>query len=446
MYSTMCTAAHAVKNCFCPETTARGRRLLLLVLLSVAGFAHGDVAYDQELAQLVARADVQRALTFIEDAERATDAELIELTEIAAPPFKEQRRAAHFAGMLRATGLSDVTIDAEGNVLGYWRGTNEAQPHTVAVVAHLDTVFPEGTDVTVRREGDRFYAPGIGDNSRGLVLMLSMARALQAAELRTRGDILFVASVGEEGIGDLRGVKYLLRDDGPRIDEFVAVDGGDDARVVNQAIGSHRYRITFNGPGGHSWGAFGLANPAHALASAIHLFEIDARDFVSSGPRTTFNIGRIGGGTSVNAIPFSSWTEVDMRSEDPGRLQLIDDILQRAVVKALDQHNAGRSRGEALTVEVVSIGDRPSGSVAVAAPLIQRSLAATRHFGIEPILGSGSTDANVAIARGIPATTISRGGASGGAHSLQEWWSNTNSAVGVQKALLIVLASVGLEA
>ena len=345
--------------------------------------------------------------------------------------------------MLRNLGLDEVSIDGVGNVLAYWRGTTGG--HTVAVVAHLDTVFPAGTDVTVRRQGSRFVAPGIGDNSRGLVLMLSMIRALRDAALRTRGDILFVASVGEEGLGDLRGVKHLFREGGPRIDEMIAVDGGNDSRILNHAIGSNRYRLNFAGPGGHSWGAFGLANPAHALSTAIHYFTEEAADLARSFPRTSYNIGRIGGGTSVNAIPFESWAEVDLRSEDPGQLQRLDAVFQRAVSRALVEHNEARTRGPMLTVEVEAIGRRPSGRIATETPLIQRAIAATRYFGIEPVLGSGSTDANVPIARGIPATTISRGGASGGAHSLAEWWSPENSAVGVQKALLLTLASVGME-
>ena len=290
---------------------------LLLMSVLATSAAGGEVAdYDAEMELLAARPDVGRAFELIEEGERAGDAELITLTEIPAPPFGEQERGEYYADLLRSLGIAEVETDEVGNVLAYWRGSQGG--HTVAVAAHLDTVFPEGTDLTVRREGDRFYAPGVGDNSRGLVLMLSMIRALRDARLPTRGDILFVATVGEEGLGDLRGVKHLFREGGPRIDEFIAVDGGNDARVLNHAIGSHRYRLVFNGPGGHSWGAFGLANPAHALSSAIHFFEQEAGDLVMTPPRTSFNIGRIGGGTSVNAIPFESWAEIDMRSEDPG--------------------------------------------------------------------------------------------------------------------------------
>ncbi len=407
-----------------------------------ADSAH-DTDYSAEILALAERPEVRKAFDLIATGERASDRQLITLTEIPAPPFGEAVRAQQYAQMLRDLGMKEVAVDEVGNVLAYWRGSGG--DHTVAIVAHLDTVFPAATDVSVRREGDRFYAPGIGDNSRGLVLMLSMIRALRDAQLGTRGDILFVASVGEEGIGDLRGVKHLFREGGPDIDELIAVDGGNDARVLNHAIGSYRYRLSFSGPGGHSWGAFGMANPAHALASAIHYFTMEASDLVQTGPRTSYNIGRIGGGTSVNSIPFESWAEIDLRSEDPDQLQVLDAIFQRAVSRSLVEHNESRTRGQALTVQVKAIGRRPSGKVATQTPLIQRALAVTRYFGIEPLLGSGSTDANVPIARGIPATTISRGGISGGAHSLGEWWSPRNSELGVQKALLLTLASVGLE-
>jgi acetylornithine deacetylase/succinyl-diaminopimelate desuccinylase-like protein len=343
-----------------------------------------------------------------------------------------------------------VEIDGVGNVIGRWAGDGRVE--TLAVVAHLDTVFPVGTLLAARREQPdpedavRWYAPGIGDNTRGLILLLTLVESMREAEIRTERNILFIGSVGEEGLGDLRGVKHLLRSGGPRIDEFIAIDGSNDRRVLNRAIGSHRYRITITGPGGHSWGAFGLANPSHALASAIHLFDAEARVLVVGGPRTTYNIGRIGGGTSVNAVPHESWAEVDLRSEDPQQLAAIDQLLGRVVREAVAQHNEARSRGAALKVALEMIGDRPSGQVDPASPLIQRALAAIRYVGLTPQLGAGSTDANVPIALGIPATTVSRGGRSGAAHSPGEWWSNDSVEIGSEKALLLVLASAGLSA
>lgn len=407
------------------------------------------IEYDREMRMLAAREKVRRALAQIDREDPASTAQLIELTQIPAPPFAEEARARRFAELARALQVGVVETDEAGNVYVRRPGRGPdripgEEGYTIAMAAHLDTVFPAGTDVTVRREGQRLLAPGIADNARGLVLLLLLMSAIEVADLHTAADLLFVATVGEEGLGDLRGVKHLLRDGGPRIDEFIAIDGGSDERVLNQAIGSLRYRLTFRGPGGHSWGAFGLGNPAHALASAIHHFDLAAADFVRSAPRTTYNVGRIGGGTSVNAVPFENWAEIDMRSESPAALLTIDELLHAAVATALDDHNAQRDRGDRLTVEIRRIGDRPSGIVDPRTPLIQRAMAAARFFGIEPLLSSGSTDANVPIARGIPATTISRGGKSGGAHALDEWWSPEDSARGVKKALLLLLASAGV--
>jgi acetylornithine deacetylase/succinyl-diaminopimelate desuccinylase-like protein len=420
------------------------------LVLAFTFYSSGGIAsaqppsdYDKEMRDLAARPAIQKAFQHIVELEPQTEKDLIELTEIPAPPFIEEKRGARYAEMIREAGMKEVEIDDVGNVLARFRGTSGAE--TVAVVAHLDTVFPEGTDVKVRREGNRLIAPGIGDDTRGLALMLAVVRALLHSGVKTRNDILFVASVGEEGLGDLRGVKHLFREGGPRIDQFIAVDGGSTDRVLNKAIGSYRYKVTFKGPGGHSWGAFGLGNPAHALSRFIYHFDEEAGEFVITGPRTSYNIGRIGGGTSVNAIPFENWAEVDMRSEDPEQLRKIDAILKKAVDRALQEQNARKRRGEPLTVQVELLGDRPSGTVDPSSPLIQRALAATRFFGVEPQLETGSTDANVPIARGIPATTIGRGGEGEGAHSLHEWWSNVDGHLGIQKALLLAVACAGLS-
>ncbi|MCZ6640142.1 MAG: M20/M25/M40 family metallo-hydrolase [Gammaproteobacteria bacterium] len=424
-------------------TTNNFISVVTVFLTFLAGLANGStIDFDLEIKRLAARPEVSEALRIIETLDQESDAELIELTEIPAPPFKEEIRARRYAEKLIDAGMQDTKIDNVGNVISRWPGRTGNR--TIAIVAHLDTVFPEGTEVTVRQEDGKLYAPGIGDDTRGLVLLLTMIRAMRSAEVETVDDLLFVATVGEEGLGDLRGVKNLFRQGGPRIDELIAIDGGSFKRVLNHAIGSHRYRVTFRGAGGHSWSAFGLANPAHALARAIHFFDNEASTFVTTGPRTTYNIGRIGGGTSVNAIPFESWAEIDMRSENPDRLDEIDAILQSAVQLALVEQNQLLTRGEPLSVTVKSIGNRPSGMIEPETPLIQRALAATRYFGVIPELAAGSTDANVPIARGIPATTIGRGGQGAGAHSLNEWWSNTDGYLGVQKALLIALASAGV--
>ncbi len=398
--------------------------------------------YDAEIREIASRSEIQKAFELIVEMEPQTEKEHIELTEIPAAPFKEEVRARRYREMLLEAGLEVVEIDDIGNVVAERAGTEGSE--TVAIVAHLDTVFPEGTDVTVRREGDQLHAPGIGDDSRGLVLVLTMVRAMNRAGVKTQSNVLIVGSVGEEGLGDLRGVKHLFREGGPKIDKFIAVDGGSTDRVLNHAIGSHRYRLTFKGPGGHSWGAFGLGNPAHALSRAIHYFDEQAGEFVISGPRTSYSIGRIGGGTSVNSIPFENWAELDMRSEDPEQLEKIDAIFHNAIERALKEQNELRRRGEPLTMEAEMIGNRPSGKVDPSTPLIQRAMAATRYFGVEPTLSMGSTDANIPISLGIPATTIGRGGIGEGGHSLHEWWSNKDGHLGIQKALLIVVASAGV--
>ena len=401
-----------------------------------------DPEYDAAIRALAATPEVRRALALARTLERTAEAPLIELTEIPAPPFGETERGRRFAELLRARGLADVTIDEPGNVIARRAGT--AGPEAVAVVAHLDTVFPAGTDVTVYRRGNRLYAPGIGDDTRGLVVLLIIAEVLERAAVRTRADVLLVGSVGEEGLGDLRGVRHLLRPGGPRIDQFIAIDGGSDEEVVNQALGSRRYRVTVTGPGGHSWGDFGLANPAHALARAIDYFDRAASAVDGVGTSASYSVGRIGGGTSVNAVPREAWAEVDMRSTDPERLDRLDAVLQSSVARAVDEQNGTRDRGAPLDIELELIGDRPSGLVDPRAPLVRRALAATRFFGLQPRLGAASTDANLPIARGIPAVTLGRGGVGGGAHSVDEWWSPRDAHVGTQRALLLLLAAAGV--
>lgn len=398
--------------------------------------------YEREVRRLAERPDVQAAFGAIEALEPRTRDDHIGLTEIAAPPFMEEQRARHFAGLLRQAGADSVWIDDVGNVVALRRGA--ARGRTVALDAHLDTVFPDGTDVTVRIRGDTLYAPGIGDDTRGLVVVLTVLRAMNAATIRTEADVLFIGTVGEEGLGDLRGVKHLFGDAGPRINSWIAVDGGSVGRITNGALGSHRYRVTYRGPGGHSWGAFGLGNPQHALGRAIQHF-VDAADpYTRDGPRTSYNVGRIGGGTSVNSVPFEAWMEVDMRSVSPTRLLGVDSLLQRAVERALEEQNDLRRDGPPLQVTVEKIGDRPSGEIAPDAPIVQRAMATARHFGYEPSLSTGSTDSNIPISRGVPAVTIGRGGVGGGGHSPGEWWLNRRGDVAIKNALLLVLAEAGV--
>ena len=398
--------------------------------------------YIGQIASLEALPRVSKALDHALSIEPRSRRDLIELTEIPAPPFKEGRRAARFAELLREAGLSDVRIDEVGNVIGRRPGTRGER--TIAYSAHLDTVFPEGTDVTVRFDGDRMNAPGIGDNTRGLVVVLGVLRALQHADIRTEADLLFIGNVGEEGLGDLRGVKHLFRDGAPRIDALIAVDGGETDRIVYGGVGSHRYRVTFRGPGGHSWGAFGTANPHHALGRAIALFDQNAPSVTTTGEKTSYNVGRIGGGTSINSIPFESWMEVDMRSGDQAKLDDIDDILQAAIEQALEEENAGRAEGEALTVDVERVGTRPAARGDPQSPLVQRAMAATLAQDVQPSLRISSTDANLPISMGVPAVTMSRGGTGGDAHAPSEWWQNDDGHVAMQIGILTLLAEAGI--
>ncbi len=407
-----------------------------------------DAALEQYVGDLRAEAQVVQAFEIIEALEPQTRSDHILITETPAPPFKEATRAALFANLLNEAGADSVWIDDVGNVLGLRKGqrsrTGVHDRRTVALAAHLDTVFPEGTNVNVVVRGDTLYAPGVGDDSRGLIEVLTVLRAMAQSGIETEADVLFVGTVGEEGLGDLRGVKHLFSDEGPGIDAWIAIDGGRFGNIVHRGLGSHRYRVTFKGPGGHSWGAFGLANPHHALGEAISRFVSKADTFTENGPKTSYNIGRLGGGTSINSIPFVSWMEIDLRSEDPARLDAIDGLLHEAIAEALNQQNIVRRSGPLLKVDVDMIGDRPSGSIEKDVPIVQYAVAATHLLGGTSTFSVSSTDSNIPIAKGIPAITIGRGGKGGNAHSLLEWWINEDGHRSIQWALLTLLAEARL--
>ncbi|HJY35030.1 MAG TPA: M20/M25/M40 family metallo-hydrolase, partial [Vicinamibacterales bacterium] len=315
---------------------------------------------DERTRAIVDSAAFKQAAAFIKSDQDRFVRELVTLTEIPAPPFKEQARAKAFMEMLRQQGLSDVEMDAEGNVTGIRRGTNPGG-RLLLVNAHLDTVFPEGTDVKVRRDGTKLMAPGIGDDTRGLALVLALIRAMDAATLQTAGDILFAGNVGEEGEGDLRGIKFLLKKGKykDRIAQVVAIDGGDVDSVTRGGVGSRRYRVTFKGPGGHSFSAFGLVNPAYAMAGAIARL---SRVKVPASPKTTYSIGVVRGGTSVNSIPFEVSMDVDMRSESCAELKKVDDTFLALVKDAVAEENGSRSTKEgAIQADPKVIGERPCG-------------------------------------------------------------------------------------
>ena len=412
--------------------------VLLTVLLPVPASAQ-----EAQIKALLDSAAFKTATAFIEKDEPRFVKELIELTEIPAPPFKEEGRAKAYLRMLRQTGLTDVEMDAEGNVMGVRRGTGGEM---VAVVAHIDTVFPEGTDVKVKREGTRLSAPGVGDNTRGIALMLAVIRAMDAGKFQTAHDILFVGNVGEEGEGDLRGVKFLLQKGKykDRIKQFIAIDGGDQGNITRGGVGSRRYRVTFKGPGGHSYGAFGLVNPAFAMGSAIAKF---SQLKVPQKPKTTFNVGSVTGGTSVNSIPFEVSMDVDMRSEACAELKTLEEQFMGVLKAAVAEENKARSTREGpITVDPKLIGDRPCGETPMTSPIVQTTSAVVKAFGLTPNYSVSSTDSNMAMNLGIPAVTIGRG-PGGRAHALDEWTTvePKESVRSIQVATAIILSVAGVK-
>lgn len=409
--------------------------LALAIAASLVTASPGQEGAVDPGARLLQDAAVKVALGAVRKDEPSTLEQQIELCEVAAPPFKETARAELYKKKFEALGLANVRIDAEGNVVGDRPGLSQ-HPHLL-LTAHLDTVFPEDTKVKVTREGSMLRGPGISDNCRGLAVLLEVVRAMNDAKIETPGTITFAGTVGEEGLGDLRGVKRLFNETlKGQIDRFVAIDGAG-LGITSVAVGSHRYRAQFKGPGGHSYGAFGMANPVHALGRAIaKISEIQ----VPARPKATFNVGRIGGGTSVNSIAFEAWLEMDMRSADPRSLQALDARYRKAVDEALAEENArwdGRGR---LTVENALVGDRPAGSTPEDSPIVRAAMSVNKALEVPDDLGEGSTESNVPMNLKIPALTIDGGGRGSGSHSLNEAFDTTDSWKGTERALLLVLA------
>ena len=402
-----------------------------------------DMKLKSEVQEIMQHTKIRNAFTKIEAMEESNVLRLIELTEIPAPPFMEEVRAAELVRLIKAAGLSNVLIDETGNVIAKRSGTKSTK--TVALVAHLDTVFPKEMEIKVIREGKKLTAPGVGDNTQALIAMLTLIEVMQEFNIQTENDILFIGSVGEEGLGDLRGVRHLFGDKGIKIDSFIAMDGGASERLIVDAVGSNRYKVTFNGPGGHSYGAYGRAHPHQALAEAIIKFTEDAKPITElEGLKATFSVGRIGGGTSINSIPFSSWMEVDMRSQDPEKLAKLDKTFQAAMQYALEKENARKILDESLTVDIKPVGKRPAGNGDRSSSLVQNAITVMQAMGIEPQLKASSTDSNVPISLGIPSVTISRGGKSKDAHSPDESWESINPHIAIQSALLLLASEAGM--
>ncbi len=407
-------------------------------------------AFTQNLTRKTAAAALQddarvaHVLEFLRANASATTDEQVRITEIAAPPFHEAARAAYMKKLLSAAGLR-VEIDATGNVIGEYAGASQ---DIVMLAAHLDTVFPAGTNVTVKREGGRLLAPGISDNGTGLAALLAVARALREVKIKTSNTIFFVADVGEEGEGNLRGMRALVDAYKKRLKYVIALDGSATEYVTTAALASRRVEIAVTGPGGHSWSDFGLPNPIHALGRGIARF---VAAHVPESPRTSFNIGEIEGGTSVNSIPSRALMKVDLRSESEAELSKLEAFLRDSVQSGIDEEMAAaRDRGMAggsstLDLRVSVLGVRPAGELPESSPLLAALLAADTRLGNRSRRERSSTDANVPLSAGIQAISLGAGGRSGGAHTIEEWYDPTNRDVGLQRVALTLLALAGLE-
>jgi tripeptide aminopeptidase len=390
-------------------------------------------------------ARVRAALDIVKSDNAWTLQQQVELTQIPAPPFKESTRAAEFKRRLEALGLHDVRIDTAGNVIAMRPGTGKGP--TVVLAGHLDTVFPEGTPVGVTRDGTRYKAPGIGDDDRGLAVVLAVVRAFEKANVQTNGTVYFVGDVGEEGPGNLRGMRNLFGHElKGKIDYFISIDDAD-LGIASRAVGSDRYRVTYKGPGGHSYGAFGIPNPIHALGRAIAgIADIQ----VPSKPKTTFNVGVIQGGTSVNSIAGEASMQIDMRSEDAASLAAVDAKIQQVLHAALAAENARwtgpRAASAKLTMTIDTIGIRPTGAQSDQAPIVLTALAAAKALGFTSSTSASSTDANIPISLGIPGIRIGGGGKGGGTHALGEWYDDgIEGWLGPQWAALIVASLAGVS-
>ncbi len=395
---------------------------------------------DALIASLLAHPQVASARARLERSDDRTLDRQAELSSIPAPTGAEAARAARLADLFRAAGLAGVGADPAGNVRGWW-GAPSAHP--VVLTAHLDTVFAAEVEHAVERRGSRLEGPGIADNARGLAALVALAETLAASSCVTRRPVLFVGTVGEEGAGNLRGVRHLL--DGGltlRPHAFVALDGAGLQRVVHRALGSRRYRATFRGPGGHSWASFGVANPASAVGEAVAVL---TRLATPHTPRTTCAVVGLGGGSGLNSIPQSAWLDLDLRSEHAPTLERVDAQARAALQAAAEAENRRRAApSPPLTLEITPLGERPSGMTPRGHPLVRAAVAANRALGWDAELVAGSTDANLPIALGIPAIALGAGGRSGDPHLPSEWYENQDGATGLVRALLVTLAMAEL--
>jgi tripeptide aminopeptidase len=418
--------------------------LLSVILLSmpVRPVVHFSTHRSASFAQLPANPQIRSALDWFTKHRAWVDDEQARLTEIPAPTFQEGDRAAAVKVLLSAVGL-DVSTDKTGNVIGLLRGTSDKE--LVVLSAHLDTVFPAGTDVTVRREKNRMTAPGISDNGAGLAALVAIARAIHEARIQPQRSILFVANVGEEGEGNLRGMPALVEAYRERLKAVIVLDGSSVDHVTTKALASRRVEVVITGPGGHSWSDFGIPNPINGLVRGSVRF-ITTR--VPSAPRTTFNLGQIEGGTSVNSVPHEARLKVDLRSESEDELTRLETALRECITAGIrDEMEASRDRSKGkLEWKLETLGNRPGGELAAHSPLLSALRAADEFIGNQSRVERASTDANIPLSLGIDAIAIGAGGNGGGAHSLQEWYEPDGREKGLQRVLLTLLGNSGITA
>jgi tripeptide aminopeptidase len=397
-------------------------------------------AAEDSIEKLAREATCARAIEWIDqNASWVTDQQ-IRLTEIPAPEFKEARRGEAVRKLFEASGLR-VRIDKIGNVIGERPGS--VSKDVVLLVAHLDTVFAAGTNVTVKRNSTRLEAPGIADNGAGLAALVGVARSLNEARVRTVKTIVFAADVGEEGEGNLRGVRGLVDEFGPRLSAVIAIDGPSTEHITTQGIASRRFQVDITGPGGHSWSDFGAPNPITALSRGIVKFSAIR---IPDTPRSSYNFGVIEGGTSVNSIPARATVKIDLRSEEEAELDRLEALLREAMQAGVkDELAANRGGGDSLQMEVTSLGSRPSGKLPEDSPLLETVRNVDRFLGTRSRLERSSTDANIPLSQGIPAVAIGGGGKGSGSHTLAEWYDPTGRELGMKRVLLIALALAGVQ-
>ncbi len=424
----------------CKPTVKRALVCVILLAMPVRSAAPSHASRQAQRSRLPDNARVRAALDWFTPNISWVNDQQVRITEIPAPPFQEAQRAAAVKELLAETGLS-AHIDKTGNVIGELRGEDEKE--IVVISAHLDTVFPPGTDVKVHRDASHMTAPGISDNGSGLAALLALASAMQFAHLKPQRTVLFVGDVGEEGEGNLRGMRALVDAYRGKLKAIVVLDGSGTDHVTTKALASRRLEALITGPGGHSWSDFGMPNPINALVRGSVRF-INTK--VPASPRTTFNIGQIEGGTSVNSVPYEARLKVDIRSESEDELTRLESALRECIAAGVrDEMDSARDRSKGkLEWKVELLGSRPGGELAQDSPLLAALRAADEFVGNQSRIERSSTDANIPLSLGIDAISIGAGGSGGGAHSLQEWYDSAGREAGLKRALLTVLGVSGV--